>query len=142
MEFFEKKYGIKEDERVRTFHRSRRMFCIHQNKLFIAEPSLPYSHAVWFEKEGWISKENDKLMDKIVRGIIDEFGDIYFYGGYDFNINNEIERIFFNHLNEIVKQLKLKATARIFGGLIKQESCSKWPSRKNYGQIKDNLYLE
>jgi hypothetical protein len=115
------------------------MFCIYQNKLFIAEPNLEYSHAVWFEKEGWISKENDKLMDKIVRGIIDEFGDIYFYGGYDFNINNKIESIFLNHLKELVKFIKLKSTSKIFGGLIKQESGSKWPSRKEYGQIKEYL---
>jgi hypothetical protein len=103
---------------------------------------LPYSHAVWFEKEGWISKENDKLMDKMVRGIIDVYGNIYFYCGYDFNINNEIESIFFNHLKELVKFLKLKSTSKIFGGLIKQEPGSKWPSRKTYGQIQDNLLYE
>ena len=53
------------------------MFCIYQNKLFIAESNLPYSHAVWFEKEGWISKEKDELMDEIIRGIIDNSGNIY-----------------------------------------------------------------
>ena len=67
MEFFEKKYGIKEDEKIRTFHKSRRMFCIYNNKLFIAEPNLSYSHAVWFEKRGWISKENDEIINEIRR---------------------------------------------------------------------------
>ena len=139
MEFFEKKYGIKEDEKIRTFHKSRRMFCIYNNKLFIAEPNLSYSHAVWFEKRGWISKENDEIINEIVRGIVNSEGDVYFYVGYDFNINNEIEPIFFKHLNKLVKQLKLKPSAKIFGGLIKQESGSKWPSRKEYGLIKNYL---
>lgn len=71
MDKFEKKYGIKEDEKVKVFHRSRRMFCIYKNKLFIAKPNLPYSHAVWFSKEGWMSDEKDDLMNNIVRGTID-----------------------------------------------------------------------
>jgi len=48
MDFFEKRYGIKTDEKVEAFHRSRRMFCVYKNKLFVAEPNLPYPHAVWF----------------------------------------------------------------------------------------------
>lgn len=138
MDEYEKKYGFKEDEKTKAFHRSRRMFCIYQNKLFIAEPNLPYSHAVWFEKEGWISRENDELMDKIIRGIVNNNGDIYFYVGYNFDINKEIESIFFYHLKELVKKLELKSNAKIFGGLITQES-GKWPPRKEYGTIEDNL---
>jgi len=132
MKVFEKRYGIKEDETVKSFHKSRRMFCIHKDKLFIAKPNLSYSHAVWFEKEGWMSKEKDELMNEIVRGIVNNEGNVYFYTGYDFQINKEIEFIFFNHLNELVKQLQLKSTAKIFGV---------WPPRKKYGQIKDNLSL-
>ncbi len=139
MNIFEKKYGIKEDKKVRTFHRSRRMFCIYQNKLFIAEPNLEYSHAVWFEKEGWISKKEDGLMNEIARGIVNSEGDIYFYVGYDFNINNEIESIFFSHLKELVEKLNLKSNAKIFGGLIKQEVGKIWPPKKEYGKIEDNF---
>ena len=139
MNIFEKKYGIKEDEKIRAFHKSRRMFCIYNDKLIIAEPNLSYSHAVWFEKEGWISKEEDRQMNEIIRGIVNEEGDVYFYVGYDFETNNKIESIFFNHLHELIKHLKLKPTAKIFGGLIKQKSGSKWPPRKEYGQIKNYL---
>ena len=139
MDKFEKKYGFKEDEKVRAFHRNRRMFCIYYNKLFIAESNLPYSHAVWFEKEGWISREKDELMDEIIRGIVDNNGDVYFYVGYDFEINKEIESIFFSHLKELVERLKLKSNAKIFGGLIQQEAGKKWSPRKEYGEIEDNL---
>ena len=114
------------------------MFCIYQNKLFIAEPNLPYSHAVWFEKEGWISRKKDYLMDSIIRGIVNSDGDIYFYVGYDFEINEEVESIFLSHLKELVEKLNLKFNAKIFGGLIKQDS-RKWPPRKEYGKIEDNL---
>jgi hypothetical protein len=138
MDNFEKKYGFEEDEKVKDFHRSRRMFCIYQNKLVIAKPNLSYSHATWFEKEGWISKEKDELMNDLVRGIINDKGDIYFYTGYDFEINTDIEKIFFSHLKELTKNLNLNPNSKIFGGLIKKEAGKIWPSIKKYGKIKDN----
>ncbi|MFA6888453.1 MAG: hypothetical protein WC254_03075 [Candidatus Woesearchaeota archaeon] len=139
MDIFEKKYGFKENEKIIAFHRNRRMFCIYNNKLYIAEPKVPYSHAVWFENEGWISKEKDELINEIVRGIIDNTGNIYFYIGYDFKINAKIESIFFPYLKELVKSLNLDSNAQLFGGLIKQKEGDLWPPRKRYGKIKDNM---
>jgi len=139
MDEFEKKYGFKEDKKIKAFHRSRRIFCIYQNKLFIAEPNLSYSHAVWFEKKGWISRKKDELMDSIIRGIVDSNGDVCFYVGYDFEINKEIESIFFLHLKELVEKLNLKSNAKIFGGLIKEQAGKVWTPRKEYGKIEDNL---
>lgn len=129
MDKFEEKYGVKEDEKTRAFHKSRRMFCIYQNKLCIADANLPYSHAVWFEKEGWIANED---LGSLVRGIVDDKGDIYFYVGYDFEVNEEAETIFFSHCKELVEKLNLK-NPKIFGGLIKQEGGKIWPPRKEYG---------
>jgi hypothetical protein len=140
MDFFEEKYGIKADKKVKNFDKSRRMFCVYQDKLFIAKPRLPYSHAVWFEKEGWLSKEDDGLMNSIVRGIVNNKGDVYFYVGYDFQINNRIEKIFFSHLSKLVKKLGLKSDAKIFGGCIKQQLNTEWMPRKEYGRIGDCLY--
>ena len=139
MGIFENKYGVKEDEKVEVFHRNRRMFCIFKNKLYIAEPNIPYSHAVWFKKEGWLSKEDEKIMDNIVRGLVDDKGNIYFYVGYDFHINKEIELIFFSHLKELVEKLDIDPNAKIYGGAIKQKPGGRWPPRKSYGNIKENL---
>ena len=139
MDEFEKKYGFEEDEKTIAFHKSRRMFCIYQTKLFIAEPNLPYSHAVWFEKEGWISRKKDELMDSIIRGIVDNNKNIYFYIGYNFEINKEIEPIFFSHLKEFVEKLNLESNTKIFGGLIKQEAGKIWSPRKEYGKLEDSL---
>ena len=139
MDEFEKKYTIKEDEKTRVFHRSRRMFCIYQDKLFIAEPNLPYSHAVWLKKEGWLSKGDDEIMTKIVRGVVDDQGCIYFYIGYDFRIDDNCEHVFFSHLKELADRLKLNSEAKIFGGLIKSEPGQIWPPIKSYGKISENL---
>lgn len=139
MNIFEKKYGIKEDRKVEDFHRSRRMFCIYNNELHIADQNLSYSHAAWFEKEGWMSKENDELMDKIVRGIVDEQGNIYFYTGYDFKISNGSKDIFFPFLKELTEKLELNYSAKVFGGLIKSEPGKVWPPANEYGEVKDNL---
>jgi hypothetical protein len=139
MDEFEKKYGLKEDEKTIAFHKSRRMFCIYKNKLFIAEANLPYSHAVWFEKEGWISRKKDNFINSLIRGMVDDKGNIYFYVGYNFEINEKAESIFFSHLKELVKQLNLKSNAKIFGGLIKKEAGKIWPPRKEFGKIEDNL---
>ena len=135
MDKFEKKYGIKEDEEIKDFHRSRRMFCIKDNQLFIAKSNVDYSHAVWFDKEGW----NEDLMNDSVRGIIDKEGNISFYFGYDFNVDEKSEKIFFKHLPELVNQLNIKLTAKIFGGKVKQKTSGEWPSKKKYGKVADHL---
>lgn len=134
-----KKCGFKEDKKTKDFHKSRRMFCVYQNELFIAKPNLEYYHATRFEKEGWISKEKDEVMSSMMRGIVYTDGNIYFYVGYDFEINEEVESIFFSHLEELVEKLNLKPDAKIFGGLIKQEHGKIRPSRKKYGMIESNL---
>ncbi|MFA5023507.1 MAG: hypothetical protein WC523_00925 [Patescibacteria group bacterium] len=139
MDKFEKKYGIEEDEAIKDFHRSRRMFCIINNILYIAEPNLPYSHAIWFEKEGWMTESNDSLMSEATRGVVDDKGDIYFYIGYDFGLDEKTKTIFFSHLKELVNRLNLNLDSQIFGGLIKSDSSTKWPPIKDFGKIKNNL---
>ncbi len=139
MDEFEKKYGFKEDEKIIAFHKSRRMFCIFENKLHIAEPNLPYSHAVWFEKEGFISRNNDDLFENIVRGIVDQKGDIYFYRGFDFKVDKETELGFFSHLKDLVEKLSIQSSAKIFGGMNKKSAGQLWSPQKAFGEVKDYL---
>ncbi|MDP2091179.1 MAG: hypothetical protein Q8K30_06310 [Candidatus Gracilibacteria bacterium] len=139
MDKFEHKYGIIEDEKVKAFHKSRRMFCIYKNELFVADSNSPYSHASWFEREGWMTKEKDELINKITRGIIDNKGNIYFYIGYDFRINDDIEKVFFSHLNILNNKVKLNIDAFIYGGLIKAEPGKIWPPDKEYGKVSKYL---
>lgn len=137
MDEFEKKYGVKANELVKEFHRSRRMFCIHQGKLIIAEPGLDYSHAVWFEKEGWISRGDDSLMDQIIRGIVEKDGNISFYIGYDFRVDEEVEKGFFPYLIELVEKLDVGKDAEIFGGYFMESPGGELIPRRKYGLVKD-----
>jgi hypothetical protein len=136
---FEGKYGINEDKKIKDFHRKRRMFCIKDGKVIIAKPNLPYSHAVWFEKEGWITEEDDILMDEMTRGVLTPDGDVYFYTGYNFELNKEIEKEFFQHLPELVKKLKLKKQAKVYGGLVEDDYTKKWAPKKDYGTVREFL---
>lgn len=139
MNKFEQKYGIQENEAVRDFHRSRRMFCIIDGNLYIAKPQVPYSHAVWFEKEGWMTAEDDHLMKIATRGFIDTLGNVYFFVGYDFKINETTEKTFFPLLKTLVDRLQLKLSSMVYGGLIRQSSGGQWPPQKCYGIISELL---
>lgn len=139
MSVFEKRYGVRENSAVREYHRSRRMFCIYRNQLHIADANLPYSHAVWFTKNGWMSEADDLLMHAIVRGTVDESGDVYFYMGYSFSVREEVEKIFFPHLENLVAVLGLDSEREVFGGMIKSEPGKSWLPQKRYGKIKDVL---
>ena len=137
MDAFAKKYGIKEDEQTKALHRNRRIFCIYRDKLRLAEKGATYTHAIWFEKEGWMSKEDDALMDEIVRGMVDGKGDVYFYIGYNFEVNEKVEKIFFPYLKELVETLRLNPENKVFGGFSKGPKG--FAPKKSYGVIKDNL---
>lgn len=121
MNSFEKKYGQIEDKRIKDFHKSRRMFAIYKNRLYIAKKGVDYSHAVWFVKTKWITIKNNELMDKITRGIVDSKGDVYFYKGYDFRIDKIAEKEMFSHLNKLTKKLKLNSKAKVYGGYLKKK---------------------
>ena len=95
---YDSKYGIVSNDEIIEFHKLRRMFCVKDFKLFIAKSGLDYSHAEWFEEEGWMTINNDDFMYHTMRGIVDQYGDIYFYVGYNFEVNPQIERIFFQYL--------------------------------------------
>ena len=139
MSNFEEKYGIEENDNVKKLHRNRRMFCIYKNKLHIAGPNLEYTHAVLFEKEGWMTKDNDNLMNEMIRGCVHPDGDVSIYYGYEMTINDEMEKIFFPYLKELVNTLNLDIEANFFGGWIKAEPGAKWPPIRSYGKIKDNI---
>ncbi len=142
MSKFEKKYGIKEDDTVKNYHKNRRMFVILDEELNIADAGLTCSHAVWFVQQGFMPQSDDSLMDEVVRGIVDPKGNVYFYVGYDFAVNKKCEDEFFLYLEELVNRLQLKPTAQVFGGLIQQTTPGQWPPRKTYGTIRELLHKD
>lgn len=135
---YQKRYGNTEDEEVEKFHKSRRMFCIKDGELHIAKPDVPYSHAVWFEKEGWMNEDGDSFMDETARGVVYGDGEIRFYVDYDFQITSEAESEFFEHLGELVQKLKIKPSAKVTDGQKKTKS-KVWPAIKFYGTVGELL---
>lgn len=131
MDTIDKKYNVKINTTTTNYHKSRRMFCIYKGKLKIAPIGAPYSHAQWFVKEGWMTQEEDFLMDEIVRGYVSKEGDIYFYIGYDFRVDKGVEDIFFKYLDELVESLNLnKDTLKVYGGSKIENGV--WKPRKEY----------
>ncbi len=128
---YERKYKAKEDASTREFHKSRRMFCIKGDKLYIAKPGLPFSHAAWFEMEGWSDEHDDRFMNENVRGVVFKNGEVRFYVGYDFRVTDESEKTFFKHLPELVRRLCLNPNAKVTAG----QKGKKYLPIKEYGTI-------
>lgn len=136
---FDIKYGIDSDKaEVKSFHSSRRMFAIKDDKLFFANPNISYTHARWFELRGWIKGTDDSIMNTIVRGYIDNDG-VYFYKGYDMNVDAQSEQVMAAHLEELVERIAVDGSKHLYGGIIKQDAPGKWPPRIDYGTISDYL---
>ena len=125
MNAYDKKYGLNGSEKIiEDFHRQRVMFAIKDNKLFVAEPGLSYSHAVWFETMGWITRDNDLLMENITRGYVDRTG-AYAYVGYDFRTNETVESDTKIHLPELLKKIGIKMQITVGLGL-RRDADGQW----------------
>lgn len=136
MSKYDKKFGFEEDEDTVAFHKSRRLFVIKDGELIVADPTLPYSHPAWFEKEGWMNEKDDRFIQMNTRGMVMEDGEVRFYVGWDFQVNDEAEQQFMPHLGELVETLKLDVGKPLSGGQISDEG---FRPRKLYGTISDNL---
>jgi hypothetical protein len=135
MDKYDEKYGFDSGlEEVKRFHSQRRMFAIRDDTLFLAPKNVPYSHAKWFEKMGWINPEKDSLMDTITRGFLDRTG-LYFYTGYEMKWSKKAEEETFTHLKELVNKLQIKIDLHLLGGMIRSKPGTKWPSEKDFGRI-------
>ena len=138
---YDKKYGIdSRDPKVQKLHSKRRMFAIKDGEVHISPLNVTYTHAKWFENLGWITPEDDELMEMMVRGFSDSTG-LYFYIGYDFSIDEESEKIMLNYLEVVVDKLSIPLDLHLFGGLIKDYSLERWPPRKDYGPIESIIKM-
>jgi len=137
MDDYDKKYGIDSSiKAVGDFHRKRIMFGIKDDRIYVAPKRVTYTHAVWFEKLGWITPKNDSLMKTLVRGFVFD-SELYFYVDYDFKITSESEKIFFSHIEDLAEKLALTNDCKIFGGMIKGTPGEKFKPVKDYGELKN-----
>lgn len=122
-------------KKIKTIHEQRRMFCIHSDRLWIAEPASQDSHTEWFIKEGWMAAKDDDFINKHVRGFVNAAKDIYFYRGLEFLVDSEDEKVFFKFLNQLCQELHIPEEAKVFGGLRMLTPGLVWPPLIEYGTI-------
>lgn len=136
---YDARYGVtSNDAAIQELHQGRRMFAIRKKFLHVSSQDSIDSHAVWFERKGWITPVDTQAMDEITRGFTDNTG-VYFYRGFDFRVDETAERVFFHHFPGLVKMLELNTSLPVYGGMIRQDQPGRWPPRKEYGTIESLL---
>ena len=121
----------------KEYHKARRMFFVIDDNLIIAEANSDKSHFEWLIE---YFRSEDKAIEFIktgLRGVLNPDGNIRFYTGENWEINKEIEEIFFKKLMELVNKLGIDSETIIEGGNIKGNIGAFWPPRKEYGKVKD-----
>ena len=132
------KYRVSSPESaIEEFHFNRRMFVFRNGELTIAPERSLDSHAAWFTKMGWISSQDDSLMEHLTRGYVDSTG-IFAYTGYDFRDSGNVEAELKLHLKELVLQLTRAADTSVFIGLSRLDSRN-WKGCKKLGTVKELL---
>lgn len=122
----------------KQYHKSRRMFFFINEQLILPEKGSLKSHIEWLESNGYSAKEAKKVINTELRGVLNPDGNIRFYVGENWEVNDEIEKKFFEILPELIKIFELGTEVKIEGGALKQE-IGLWPARKSYGYIRDYI---
>ena len=121
----------------KKYHKKRRMFFLINNELVLPESGSDKSHMEWLLSQGKTISEAKNIIDNNLRGAVNPDGNIRFYIGENWEINEEIEKKFFEILPKIVETLKINPEAIIGGGTIKGRIGDFWQARKEYGKVKD-----
>ena len=124
----------------KEYHRSRRMFFVIDDNLVIAEANSEKSHFEWLLEQYWPEEKATEFIETGLRGALNPDGNIRFYIRESCEINEEIEKKFFDILPELVEKLNISLDAKVGGGVIKGEIGKLWPPRKEYGKVKDLIY--
>jgi hypothetical protein len=133
----EAKYGVSESGDTERLHRQRRMFCVINGEVIIAQPDCPHSHAKWLEELGIPTNEIDAIMSTSLRGAVDQNGNLRFYTGWDFSVDEKLEQELLRILPVLEEKLSLKPDTKIFGGTIKGEPGTVWEPRKYFGTLEE-----
>ncbi len=116
------------------FHRSRRMFAIINDVIYLAPINSSLSHGEWLNSEGI---EIDQDLNGITRGFASSDG-LYFCEG-DFIITKRAETEIFKHLSELIEKLEIDKSLHLYGGFIKGKVGEKWLPEKDYGVLRELL---
>ena len=121
----------------KEYHKARRMFFVIDDNLLIAEANSNKSHFEWLIEQFWPEDKAIEFIETGLRGVLNPDGNIRFYTGENWEVNEKIEAEFFGIFDELVKRLKISPEAKIGGGVIKGKTGDFWPARKEYGKVGD-----
>lgn len=126
-------------DKEKEYYRQRRIFFKINENLVLGEKGFEGSHYDWLKNQGWTEQKTKEFIKNELRGTVDPDGNIKFFTGENWEINEKIEKDFFEILPELVEKLEIKNDTKVFGGAIKQEIGKIWPPRKDYGTVGEIL---
>lgn len=115
----------------REYHKKRRMFCIIGGKVYAAPKEDEKSHKEWMKELGF-----DRNYEEIVRGAVYEDKLIFFRGNY-WQADEEAEKIFFESIEGVSRELDLPEDVDICGGCVVGVVGDFWPPKKVFGKLKN-----
>ena len=121
---------------IEDFHRSRRMFAVINNVLFISEPNTTESHKEWFIRMNWIKDDKDTYFNIIPRGYVDS-KNLYIYIGENFEEDIELAEVLLQYLPQLINKLQLSNDINLCLGAIPGGNQNPFPPRRVLGKIKD-----
>ena len=109
---------LRKKTKTKDFHISRRMFCIRDGRVEVAPLNVKDSHIEWFEKEGWVDKENvHDFLRKNIRGFyLPNENKIYCYKGVGFYFDNKVLSKFLDNIVKLKKALNLNNDTEVHLG--------------------------
>ncbi len=109
---------LKSKSEDKEFHSSRIMFCIRDGKVDIASPNITDSHIEWFEKEGWVTKENvEDFLKQNVRGFyLPEQNKLYCYRGVGFSFDDKVLPEVLDKIIELKKAFDFNDETEVYLG--------------------------
>lgn len=107
------------------------MFCIIGGKVYAAPKEDEKSHKEWMKELGF-----DRNYEEIVRGAVYEDKLIFFRGNY-WQADEEAEKIFFESIEGVSRELDLPEDVDICGGCVVGVVGDFWPPKKVFGKLKN-----
>lgn len=119
---------------IEKYHKTRWMFVIHEEHLFIADKGSSQSHKEWLESVGVELKDQ-------TRGYLSG-KKIFFYRGEDFRVDWQVLKDVGQFLPHITYAFDLNGDEKIFCGVIKGNPGEQWKGRLCIGTVKDFISIK
>lgn len=131
-----------DDSWEKTFHRSRKMFAIKDNTLYVNTRETDKSHSEWFREMGWTRNGDTdaEILGAVLRGYVDSTG-VYAYRGIEFGAFSSDEALLLRHLPPLAKELGIPHDMPVHLGLIKGQIGEKFKPDKLMGMIKEAQHV-